>query len=135
MANRNKHTFGYVIGIEITGRSTFDDTIDASVEKMAAIGVVYGVGDNKFNPDAQLAREQAATMLARLAEAIGNPLPKTAPAFADNGSVSDWAFEAVGQVQAGGIMNGTGDNNFSPDEPYTREQSIVTILRMYNVLK
>ena len=124
-----------VKGTEITERNTFTDTNDANVEKMAALKVVNGVGDNRFDPDAQLTREQAATMLARLAEAIGKPLPAQAPTFKDNASVSTWAFDAVGQMQTTGIMGGMGDNTFSPATEYTREQSIATILRMYNILK
>ena len=38
---------------------------------------------------------------------------------------------AKGKVQAAGIMSGVGDNTFSPQEPYTREQSIVTLMRLY----
>jgi len=55
--------------------------------------------------------------------------------FADSGSVSSWASEAVGQMQATGIMNGVGNNMFSPKYPYTREQSIITVLRLYNAVK
>lgn len=50
-------------GEEITERKTFDDTNDVNVEKMAAVGVVDGVGNNRFTPDELLTREQAAVML------------------------------------------------------------------------
>ena len=93
-----------------------------------------GVGGNRFDPNAQLTREQAAVMLARLADAIGQPFPPSAPTFADNAQVSSWAADAVGQMQATGIMGGVGDNRFAPGGDYTREQSIVTILRLFDVL-
>jgi hypothetical protein len=124
-----------VTGKEITDRSTFTDTTDVNVEKAAAIDVVTGVGNNRFDPNASLTREQAATMLARLANAIGKPFPMIASTFADTGSVSSWALTAVGQVQAAKIMGGTGSNMFSPKNPYTREQSIVTILRLYEKMR
>ena len=124
-----------VTGKTITDRETFDDTKDVNVEKMAAIGVVSGVGDNKFAPDDKLTREQAAVMLARLADAIGKPLAKKAATFADNASISSWAIEQVGQIQAAGIMGGVGNNTFAPKDPYTREQSIITIMRLYDVVK
>jgi hypothetical protein len=119
----------------VSERKTFDDTKDVNVEKMAGVSVVSGVGNNKFAPDDKLTREQAAAMLARLAEAIGKPLTKKAPAFNDNGSISPWAKEGVGQIQAAGIMGGVGNNTFAPKDPYTREQSIITILRLYSVMK
>ena len=121
-----------VVGAEIEERSQFDDTDDVNVEKMAALGVVNGVGDGKFDPDAKLTREQAATMLARLATALEKPMPEEDATFADTDAVSDWAIDAVGSVQAAGIMNGVGDNNFAPADEYTREQSIVTMMRMFD---
>ena len=124
-----------VKGTEITERKTFSDTTDVNVEKAAAIGVVSGIGDNKFDPNAELTREQAAVMLARLADVTGRPLAQQAATFADNGSISSWAIEEVGQIQAAGIMSGVGDNTFAPQSAYTREQSIVTILRLYEVVK
>jgi len=55
--------------------------------------------------------------------------------FADKDTVSDWAVTQVGQVQAAGIMSGVGENKFAPKDSYTREQSIVTMLRVYNFVK
>ena len=120
---------------DIVGRRTFSDTNDINVQKAAAIGVVDGVGGGRFSPNSQLTREQAATMLSRLANALGNPLPEQAATFSDNSAVVSWARSAVGQVQAAGIMGSTGSNRFSPKGSYTREQSIVTFLRMYNMFR
>ena len=120
---------------EITDRMTFTDTQDENVEKMAALGVVNGVGDNRFDPDASLTRQEAATMLARLAAAMEKPLDVQDSTFADIDSVASWALEAVGQMQASGVMNGTGNNMFSPTDPYERQQSIVTMMRLYELVK
>lgn len=124
-----------ITGEEITGRAAFSDTSDVNVEKMAHLKVVNGLGDGTFGPNESLTREQAATMLSRLSESMGKPLAAAAPTFADNGSIAAWAYDAVGQMQAAGIMGGTGGNTFSPGTDYTREQSIVTFLRLYNALK
>jgi hypothetical protein len=121
-------------GAIITERKTFDDTKDVYVEKAATVGIVSGVGDNMFYPDARLTREEAAAMLSRLAAAIGKPLSENVASFADNAKISKWAIEHVGQVQAAGIMTGNSDNAFDPKGAYTREQSIVTILRLYEYM-
>ncbi|MCL1874310.1 MAG: S-layer homology domain-containing protein [Clostridiales bacterium] len=113
----------------------FDDTDDPNVAKAAAIGVVTGVGNNKFDPNAKLTREQAAVMLSRLADAIGNPLTKKTAAFNDSSKISAWAVPEVGQAQGARIMGGVGNNTFAPKDPYTREQSIVTIFRTFNAVK
>jgi hypothetical protein len=41
---------------------------------------------------------------------------------------------AVGQVQAAGIMIGVDGGLFMPRGDYTREQSIITLLRLYNIV-
>ena len=120
---------------EITERSKFTDTNDVNVEKAAGLGIVNGVGDNQFGPEQKLTREQAATMLSRLANAMGKPLAEQPAAFADNANVSSWAADAVGQMQATGIMTGAGDNTFAPQADYTREQSILTMMRLFDIVK
>ena len=120
-----------VKGTEIAQRASFSDTTDMNVQKMAGLGVVNGVGDGTFDPNGQLTREQAATMLSRLAGAMGRPLPAGTAAFTDSASISSWAADAVGQMQESGVMGGTGDGAFTPQGAYTREQSILTILRLY----
>ena len=119
---------------EITGRQTFVDTDDINVQKAAYIGVVLGMGENRFEPNTGLTREQAALMLARLAYAIGEPFPPSQPTFADNAQISSWAFNAVGQAQASGIMGGLPDGRFDPQGAYTREQSIITIMRLFEIV-
>ena len=121
-------------GGAITGRTTFSDTSDVNVQKAAYIGVVTGVGDDMFAPNAHLTREQAAVMVSRLANAIGSPLPQATAGFADNNEISAWAVSPVGQVQEAGIMSGVGGNAFNPQGTFTREQSIITILRLYDAL-
>ena len=119
---------------EIIGRATFADTNDVNVQKMAYIGVVSGVGNNRFDPSGTLTREQAAVMLSRLSDALSQPFPTHTTTFADNSSASPWALEGIGRVQAAGIMGGTGFDNFSPLNPYTKEQSIITFLRLFNIV-
>ena len=68
------------------------------------------------------------------AEKIFRDCANSVAAFADNGNISSWAIESVGRVQAAGIMTGVGDNSFAPKDPYTREQSIFTIMGMFGVL-
>lgn len=114
---------------------TFNDTTDPAVLRMASAKVVNGTGNGAFDPNGQLTREQAATMLSRLSAALGKPLTAGTATFDDNASISSWASEAVGQMQASGVMGGTGGNQFSPKQSYTREQSIVTIMRLYGMVK
>jgi hypothetical protein len=121
-------------GSEITGRTTFADTDDINVQKLAYLEIVSGVGDNNFAPNNGLTREQAAAILSRLFDALGEPLPQANPDFTDNNLISDWAVDVVGQIQAAGVMSGMGDGSFAPQGSFTREQSIITILRIFESL-
>ncbi len=120
---------------EITERKTFTDTVDVNVQKMGALKVVNGVGNDRFNPDSKLNREQSAVVLANLANALGKPLDKKPASFADKDIISSWALESVGQVQGASVMGGVGNNTFNPGGDYTREQSIITMLRLYDLMQ
>jgi len=125
-------------GRTITGRMTFNDTTDINVQKMGYLGVVNGVGNGNFAPNDTITREQAAVMLSRLAAAVGQPLHQPSfqdvPRFADGAEISVWANLEVGQMQYAGIMSGVGNNRFAPQELFTREQSIITMLRLFDLL-
>jgi GH35 family endo-1,4-beta-xylanase len=120
-----------VIGRVITERLTFNDTNDVNVQKMGALRVVNGVGGDNFNPTGTISRQEAATILARLAVAVDRPLAPHTATFSDMGSVADFAREPVGQMQQSRIMRGDGDS-FNPGGTYTRQESIVTLLRLYD---
>lgn len=126
-----------VTGEEIeTGDNPFTDTEDENAIKAFAIGVTTGVGDGTlFNEDGTLTRQQAATMLNRLAEALEQPFPASAPVFTDNNRIAGWAINAVGAVQAAEIMQGVGGGRFDPLGSYSRQQSILTIARMFAALE
>ena len=119
---------------QIAGRMQFNDTNDINVQKMGYLGVVGGVGNGNFNPNGTITRQEAAVMLARLIAVIDQPLPIVAPTFADNAQLASWATQAVGQIQAAGIMGGVGNNQFNSTGNFTREQSIITMLRLFEEL-
>ncbi|MGN0108328.1 MAG: S-layer homology domain-containing protein, partial [Hominilimicola sp.] len=54
-------------------------------------------------------------------------------AYADDENIGDWAKEAVYQMNKTQVMTGVGDDNFAPEGNYTNEQSIATILRLYDL--
>jgi len=133
-----------ITGREIAGRVTFNDTTDVNVQKAAYIGIVSGTGGDNFSPNMQFNREQAAVMLVRLFWEIHNYLGTDLPAmldmpylpgvFTDYGQISTWASGGVASAFALGIMGGVGNNIFDPQGTFTREQSIVTVWRLFDSL-
>lgn len=118
----------------------FRDTFNEKVFSLRLEGIINGKGDYTFAPDDSLTREEAATILYRVAEYMEIDMPQTAydesiPYYADKEAISDWAFNAVFVMKEMGIMVGTSETEFSPKETYTAEQAIATIIRMYNLCK
>lgn len=117
---------------------TFVDCENPAVLKAASAGIVNGVGDNKFDPNATTNREQIATMIYRairyIKEYNGRNLTSESgdiSGYSDKADVSSWAVEGVGALAANGIMKGTSETTLSPKNPCTVEQSIILIYRLY----
>ena len=115
----------------------FSDTNDPSITAAYALGVTNGTvapsGTQKgqFTPNGQITREQAATMLRNVCRVIGMDVDSAQPAwFADSGAIAGWAVDSIDFCSANGIMEGTGNNNFSPKDTFTKQQSIVTFDRI-----
>jgi len=115
----------------------FSDTRSADVLIAHELGIVNGVGDGKFNPGGSITREEAATMLARTAAGL-ELTSGQAITFHDSDSFSPWAKEGIALVSGltdatsgKAVMGGSGDL-FSPRSTYTREQAILTVLRIFH---
>ena len=131
----------------------FVDTGDAEVLKAYNAGIAIGVSVDRFDPDVQLSREEAATMLTRVFKKstirgwsfetdykfnLRYEMPEP---FDDDAFISGWARDSVYFMAANGIILGTGSNMFSPRATTsaeqaigyaaaTREQALVIALRM-----
>ena len=127
----NEERFIDFFGINLNNEP-FTDTSDRYVRIAYALRMVNGIGDGKFSPDAPITRQEAATMLSRAAAVweftnyLNSPI-----VFGDARAIATWAMAPVDFVSANGIMQGVGGNNFEPHGFYTREQSFVTMLRLY----
>ena len=128
--------YEYVMGeiTDITPSVTFFDTHDMNVEKMVRLGVVSGVGNNLFDPYGNITREQAAVLLVRLAATMNVHIPRAREGqtgdFADFDQIAYWAVDGVVGAALLGVMSGVDENRFDPQGLFTREQSIVTMMRL-----
>ena len=114
---------------------TFADTDDSEISVLAGMGIISGKSDTEFAPEDKLTREEAASILMRTARVMGvkDDIALFDTRFSDFDAVSDWAKSDVCKTDSLGIMRGTGENNFSPQMNYTKEQSAATLLRLYNL--
>lgn len=94
-----------------------------AVSVAATCGIVNGYG-SKFAPNASITREDMAVILMRAAQYVDKmPTTGTVNGFADAGTISEYAREAVGIMQAGGIINGMEDGTFRPQQNATRAEA------------
>ncbi|WP_318362290.1 S-layer homology domain-containing protein [uncultured Agathobaculum sp.] len=115
---------------------SFTDTDEEDVLLCASLGVVNGVGGGRFAPENPLTRQQAACMLHRLGslhkdatDSVNDRLPHI---FTDGADIESWARADVYWVYNSGVMNGVSGGRFAPQSSYTHEQSIATMLRLYD---
>lgn len=112
---------------------SFIDTTKESIYACAALGIVTGYPDGKFQPEKSISRQEAAVMLQRTAQVLGAPAGTEEKVFADQETIADWAKDGVTYVTSCGIMNGMG-TTFSPTGTYNRQQAYQTMLNIYQHL-
>lgn len=123
-----------------SGGQSFNDTNDKNVLIMSAAGIVTGHGDGRFGPDDSITRQEAAVMLGRLSHAVGISQPNGATLqYADLAQAADWAREDIQFLSgcmdgAQRVMGGVGSGLFDPYGTYTREQAVLSMLRLYHFL-
>lgn len=102
---------------------------ETAIEYICQKGLMQGVGNNCFEPDAPLTRAMFVTVLYR----IENEPETKAPKFTDieNGS---WYENAIGWANENNIVYGISDTEFAPNMNITREQ-MAAILYRYAQIK
>ena len=87
--------------------------------------LMCGVSEKEFAPDDTATRAMAVTILWRMAD---TPAATAKVLFTD---IKDdaWYAGAVAWAVSEGIVNGSGENEFSPDTPVTREQLAAVLYR------
>ena len=121
------------IVITYSDRETkFYDTDNKAVTAMKRMGIISGRTSTRFDPDGLITREEAAFILARMADVFDLTKFVNNDGFKDRKEISSWAKESVNTVCGMNIMSGIGDGNFDPDGYYTKEQAISTMIRFIN---
>ncbi len=91
-----------------------------AIDKLAAAGIINGVGNNQFAPDANSKRGDLVVMLVRTLGLEGTPSKN----FSDVDS-SKYYANAVGLALEAGIATGSGDNTFNPEGTISRQDMMV----------
>ena len=95
-----------------------------AIEALAETGIINGMTEDTFAPDAGLTRAQFCAIVVR---ALGLAEEKT-EAFTDVRQ-TDWFCGFVGAASKAGIVNGVGNGKFDPQGAITREQAATMLAR------
>ncbi len=118
---------------ELPAENIFKDTKNGYVAAAYGLGIINGVTETEFAPERHISREEAATILLNTYHACGKICEAfSGTTFSDSAYIKEWAIDGVSAMHALEIMKGVSETEFAPTQIYTREQSIVTFMRMYN---
>ena len=96
----------------------------AAIQYVYDNGLMTGVSDTAFAPEATTTRAMIVSMLARME----NVTSAADAGFADV-DTSDWYATAVNWAAANGIVSGISDDTFAPNDPITREQMAAMLMK------
>ena len=108
------------------------------IEQLAADGITAGCGNNNYCPEADVTRAQMAVFLLRAKYGAGYSPPAATGVFNDV-DLSYWAVHWIEALAAEGITAGcgsdplTGNDNYCPDNPVTRDQMAVFLVRTFGL--
>ncbi|WP_171650543.1 alginate lyase family protein [Paenibacillus foliorum] len=128
------------LGLNADPSSKFSDVnskdwFASAIVAAAQSGIVAGFEDGTFRPNAPITREQMALMITRSMTIAGKSndtsgrVKQLLTKFADQGTISAWAQEAVAQAVDAALINGQTDTTFVPQANATRAEAAVMLRR------
>ncbi|XID90427.1 S-layer homology domain-containing protein [Paenibacillaceae bacterium WGS1546] len=106
---------------DVAPNAWYSDAIYAA----AAAGILYGFEDGSMRPDRPVSRQEAAVMMARMAQLEANEA--AAAKFSD--ALPAWSKGHIGASAAAGWIKGYPDGSFRPNQLLTRAEAVVILSR------
>lgn len=94
------------------------------VVTLSSLGIVNGTGDNLFESDKNVTREDMAVMVYRALKLKNTSLTGNGETkFNDKAQISEYAMEAVSFLNGNKILNGDDKGNFNPKDSANRAET------------
>lgn len=98
-------------------------------------GIADGMGESAFGPNDAITREELVTLLYRYAQYFGHSCIGTSiEGFADAGSVSSYAYNAMCWAYKAGVVTGTTGSRLNPQGTASRAEAAQMIMSFYSFL-
>ncbi len=122
-----------------TGEAAFTDTTDANVLAAANLGIINGYkqddGSFMFKPENTLKRSEMAAIINRVAKVLGAETTGFDAEVKFEDTAAHWCNSELGYPVHMGIVKGTSDTTFSPENTLTVEQTIMMVYRTFTALQ
>ncbi len=130
-------------GATDTEKATFDDVksteyYSAPIAWAAKNGFVNGIGDNKFAPDANITRQDLATIIYRYIKAQGKGFTgmwSFLLQYSDREQIAEYAYEPICWLTMNEVLSGKGDNKIDPLGNATRAETAKIMTVISDLLK
>lgn len=124
-------------GNQVFTDSHYDSWYGAYIDWSYENGIIKGIGDNKFEPDRTVTRQELAAMLYRFSQflKLSEEIPTDGAklTYADSSAIADWAKEAALHMQETGIISGKGNRVFAPQAVASRAEVAEMLKRFIEV--
>jgi len=130
---------GLCLPVSAAPRSSFqdvtNDTTAVNADVLRLMGVVNGVGDNCFNPDASLSRAEFCVMVTNFIQRGDEVSRYASRTIFRDVTGKHWArgyinLMASPVADGAAMISGIGDGSFAPDQKVTTAQAITVLLRV-----
>ena len=131
--------FGLCLPASAAHRSSFQDVSDettaVNADVLRLMGVVSGVGGNRFNPDANLSRAEFCVMVTNFIQRGDEVSRYASRTIFSDVTGTHWArgyinLMASASGDSPAMISGVGDGSFAPDRKVTVAQAITVLLRV-----
>ena len=103
----------------------------SAILKAYNAGIISGTSATCFDPNAEISREQMASIMYRAAKYLKPDMSfGKGLTFSDSKEFSDWSIEAINAMSGSGIIKGS-NGKFNPKDYVTVEQASIMILRLF----
>ncbi|EIC06047.1 PKD domain containing protein, partial [Acetivibrio thermocellus YS] len=128
------------LGLEAEFTENFDDVSAdkyyyEAVGIARSFGIVTGVGNNKFNPETPITRQELMVIVNRALKVVGINLDtgdvSELEAFKDFSEISPYAVESVAALVKAGIIKGDDNKLIAPLRNITRAETAVIIYKLF----
>ena len=122
---------------EIAGSEGFADVAPEAyyyepITLAKSLGLITGVGDNRFDPDGNITRQDMLTMTYRALRVLGMADSGSADltSYPDAADIAEYAYESVSKLVGAGYIKGDEQGKLNPIANTTRAETAVFLYRL-----